>query len=408
MRDYSDILNRFINDGTGEYIITDTEWNIVYKTGDIDIDDNKWSVWNRPYREDATDGLSLNWEVADKSSGQYYSVHSRDIVDEGVHFLVHHIYDISDFAGLFHDMTSYSREWHMLSTCQSDLIGALSDDCRDVLPIALKYLKTECAVLYIERSDHVECAVMKKHDERYEATRIAPDAFKYSKEAGEVCELPGLEGTYVCCAGGKTVWDDEYGLYILREGGNDDDLMYELYFNVFKLYIENALLRERIIYEYEHDAMTGLYNNGKFNDLLKNEFPTYDCISVFYLDLNYLKRTNDTLGHEAGSRLIVKSANAIKAVCDENTYGFRTGGDEFAIIAKDADDKKALSIYENWKAALNRLNVEDTELECIVACGYATAAAPYDLKTVLDRAESLMYEDKRNIKISRGELPDSR
>ena len=142
--------------------------------------------------------------------------------------------------------------------------------------------------------------------------------------------------------------------------------------------------------------------------MLKKEFNSYDCITVFFFDVNYLKRINDTRGHQFGSRLIVKAAKSIKKVCGSDVYGFRMGGDEFIVVAKDADENKACSIRQTWMEELARLNRNDPDIECVIACGSRTASAPYDLKVVLSEADKLMYEDKRKIKIARGENPDSR
>lgn len=400
------IFGKFISEGVGEFIITDMNWNLLDKSGNIDIDEEKWLRWTRGNRENEEIETSLDWEVAEKSAGQYYSVRTRKIVDENEEYLAHYVYDISDYAGLFHDMTSYSREWHLLSTCQGDLISALSDDHKKILPIILKYLKTESALLFLDKGERLEVSELIKGS-NITTKKLNKDSVDFIKDAGTECELNGFEHTYICCAGGKTVSGEEYGLYIRKSENIKDDLM-PLYFNVFKLYIENALLRERIVFQYEHDAMTGLYNNGKYLELVKDEFGGYDAISVFYFDLNYLKRTNDTLGHEAGSKLICKAADSIKAVCDDDIFGFRTGGDEFVMIAKNADENKAKELRERWQEALDRSNREETDLECIVACGVSSASAPYDLKEVFSIAEGLMYEDKRRIKIARGDLPDAR
>ena len=187
-----------------------------------------------------------------------------------------------------------------------------------------------------------------------------------------------------------------------------DDMLYPLYFNVFKLFIENSLLREKVTFESEHDHLTGLYNKGKYLELLKSEFPFYDSIAVFNMDVNYLKRTNDTLGHEAGNRLLTKAADSLKAVSNEKVYPFRLGGDEFMLVAANLDEDAIQKIKSDWKKKLEELNTLDPEIECVIACGLVFGKKPYDLADILAKADLLMYQDKRAIKISRGEDPNSR
>ncbi|MCR4788296.1 MAG: GGDEF domain-containing protein [Lachnospiraceae bacterium] len=402
------LVNKFIDSGIGEFLITDTKWNLLYKAGNIRFEYEKWKKWTKRFHGEPTEGLDIEWEIAEKESSVYFSVISREVTDENDRYLVHFIYDISDLAGLFHDVTSYSREWHMLSKCQGDLISAMSEGSRAVLPIAVKYLKCQNAVLYVERHNALEYYALQKGTDKTMSGNHPQGRFGFGHNAGDRCALPDEEGEYVCCASGQTISGEKYGLYVISAGPGSEELMHPLYFNVFKLYIENTLLRERILYENEHDQLTGLYNDGKFDEMLRDEFPSYEKISVFFFDVNYLKRTNDTRGHQFGSKLIVKAADSIKTVCGEDVFGFRMGGDEFIVVARNADEEKAGSIRKTWETALERSNLEDTDLECVVACGVMSASRPYDIKSVLAQADKLMYEDKRRIKIARGEDPDSR
>ena len=167
-------------------------------------------------------------------------------------------------------------------------------------------------------------------------------------------------------------------------------------------------LRHKIVYESEHDSLTELYNRGKFMELKKAAFTGFDSIAVYYLDLNYLKRTNDVFGHEEGNRLLVKAADSIRAVLGNNIYGFRMGGDEFLIVAANLSRKAADELKAGWQEELARINRAETKLECIIACGMAYAKKPYDLTAVLNKADRRMYMDKRAIKIQRGDDPDDR
>ena len=63
MENIDRVLQKFINSSDGEFIVTDTLWKILFKSGVIDIDTEKWERWVRLYKDDPTDGLDMDWEI---------------------------------------------------------------------------------------------------------------------------------------------------------------------------------------------------------------------------------------------------------------------------------------------------------------------------------------------------------
>lgn len=130
-------------------------------------------------------------------------------------------------------------------------------------------------------------------------------------------------------------------------------------------------------------------------EVLKEEQPIHEEFTYVSMDLNGLKRVNDTLGHDAGDELI-KGA----ALCMRESFGsygdlFRIGGDEFAAIM-DVDDQRlqqALDDFQrrtgNWRGGLvDRLSV---------SCGCARRAE-FPEKALADLAKIAdirMYQAKR-------------
>lgn len=153
--------------------------------------------------------------------------------------------------------------------------------------------------------------------------------------------------------------------------------------------------RNAIIYESEHDQLTGLYNKGKYLSMLKETFPNLDSIGIFNMDVNNLKKLNDTFGHEAGDKLLIKAADSIRAVTNQKIYGFRMGGDEYLMIAMNVTEAEVNNIKANWEAELKRLNSVNDGIECVIAVGVVYAEKPYDYAEIFKRADELMYEDKK-------------
>ena len=160
-------------------------------------------------------------------------------------------------------------------------------------------------------------------------------------------------------------------------------------------YIKNLT---KVTAEKEHDHMTGLYNKGKYMSLLNEKFGNPHSIAIYNMDVNNLKITNDTYGHEMGDFLLIKAATSLRMMESEKVMGFRMGGDEFMMIAVDLSQEDALELKAQWEAAVERLNQKNDNITLIIACGMAYGQGDYDLNELLRQADVLMYEDKKQKK----------
>ncbi|MBR1830901.1 MAG: GGDEF domain-containing protein [Ruminiclostridium sp.] len=145
-------------------------------------------------------------------------------------------------------------------------------------------------------------------------------------------------------------------------------------------------------------SLTGLYNKGKYMALKNADFGKPESIAIFNFDVNNLKHINDNYGHEYGDALIIKAAKSIDAVTSENVYGFRMGGDEYVMVAVNVSPEEVRQIQTDWKAALDRLNEEDKEMFCLMACGVSYGSGDYDYDELYEHADKFMYENKKALK----------
>lgn len=119
-------------------------------------------------------------------------------------------------------------------------------------------------------------------------------------------------------------------------------------------------------------------------------------LGVIVFDLNDLKRTNDTKGHEAGDQLI---QTACRMICRRFKHSpvYRIGGDEFVAVLEGED-------YQNRKALLDEFEqIVDTNQRAgkvVVASGLATFRPGTDnsYRKVFERADHRMYERKAALK----------
>lgn len=84
------------------------------------------------------------------------------------------------------------------------------------------------------------------------------------------------------------------------------------------------------------DALTGLPNRARFNEVIAFEHATNASWGLLLVDLDNLKLVNDTYGHQAGDDLIQTVGQRLKAMSDKDS-AFRLGGDEFAVIVRGGE-----------------------------------------------------------------------
>lgn len=100
-----------------------------------------------------------------------------------------------------------------------------------------------------------------------------------------------------------------------------------------------------------HDHLTGLPNRNflyeKIEGLIKDDTTPHFEFVVLMMDLNQFKEVNDSMGHQAGDRLIQHVATRIKKVLRVTDTFVRLGGDEFAVLLPGANQKTAEVVAQN-------------------------------------------------------------
>lgn len=95
-----------------------------------------------------------------------------------------------------------------------------------------------------------------------------------------------------------------------------------------------------------HDALTHLPNRTLFGYIISEAINRANrnqkLIGIFYLDLDYFKKANDTHGHAVGDELLRSATARIQSIMRTNDIIARLGGDEFAIIFEDISDPRHL------------------------------------------------------------------
>lgn len=150
------------------------------------------------------------------------------------------------------------------------------------------------------------------------------------------------------------------------------------------------------------DTLTPLLNRRAFlrevDRALQKARRDGGTISVIYLDLNGLKRINDTLGHAAGDAAISKVAGLLlKTVRAYDVVG-RLGGDEFAVLLSGADEAAAHQRAETIVRTLedHPLDWDGQAMPLSAAVGIAASDEGDTATRMVERADTAMYDNKRS------------
>lgn len=107
---------------------------------------------------------------------------------------------------------------------------------------------------------------------------------------------------------------------------------------------ERKISEERIRYYATHDSLTALPNRFMFTELLNAALASARRherkLAVLFIDLDRFKNINDTLGHEAGDKLLSKMAKRLKKTLRSSDVIGRLGGDEFVILVPELEDPR--------------------------------------------------------------------
>ncbi len=153
------------------------------------------------------------------------------------------------------------------------------------------------------------------------------------------------------------------------------------------------------------DSLTGVKNATAYQEAVKTLEANISAKSAEFaiaiLDVNFLKKTNDSYGHEAGNLLIQECCRLICRIFKHSPV-YRIGGDEFAVILERGDYKKREHLAKKFTEELPKafITVGEQKLPVSIALGMAEFIPEEDAlyHDVFQRADERMYENKAAIK----------
>jgi diguanylate cyclase (GGDEF)-like protein len=156
-----------------------------------------------------------------------------------------------------------------------------------------------------------------------------------------------------------------------------------------------AVARSELVRASTRDALTGLYNRAFFDAELDRlacgrSFP----VSVVAIDLDGLKRANDTYGHEHGDALIIRAGQFIQGAFRAEDVVARVGGDEFVVLLPGVDEAVGQRVVDRLRQAMLLANQQADGLLLSMSVGVATGHDGVGVRQAIKVADERMYADK--------------
>lgn len=175
-----------------------------------------------------------------------------------------------------------------------------------------------------------------------------------------------------------------------------------MYLGIFSDITEKKEADEIIWKQANYDLLTNLPNRRLFIDRLEHEIKiahrTNGSLALLFIDLDYFKQVNDTLGHDKGDILLIKASERINESVRESDTVARMGGDEFtAILPQIVSPENAERVVKKIIEKLAQpFDLNGTAISISASVGIAIY--PNDAqnsKELLQNADKAMYDAKR-------------
>lgn len=157
------------------------------------------------------------------------------------------------------------------------------------------------------------------------------------------------------------------------------------------------------------DALTGIRNKTAYDgeiERVKESIKEGDTkLGLAMIDLNFLKKLNDTYGHDKGN-IAIKKLCRLVCVTFSHSPVFRIGGDEFVVILRGNDYDHYDELTDAFNKELEAMSADPSlepweKVSAAIGAAFYDPAVDEDIDSLLRRADAIMYERKKEMKATR-------
>ncbi|MCJ8145749.1 GGDEF domain-containing protein [Acinetobacter sp. A3.8] len=151
------------------------------------------------------------------------------------------------------------------------------------------------------------------------------------------------------------------------------------------------------------DPLTKVNNRRNINQQLVNianklELQKNLCYGIIILDLDHFKRINDEYGHLMGDEVLTEVAAALQSNVRQTDILGRYGGEEFIILAKDADKNIIMQLAKRCQQSIQQLAISTDQQKYInitASFGVTVVCHNQSMRQAIKQADEAMYQAKR-------------
>ena len=151
------------------------------------------------------------------------------------------------------------------------------------------------------------------------------------------------------------------------------------------------------------DPLTGIANRGQLEARVSAMFDSYEdgdrsgegVFSVMFVDIDHFKAINDTYGHAAGDRVLIKVAEMLTGELYSGEFVARYGGEEFVVLCPGTTQAEAKAKAERLRKAAAALRFDEPKLKLTASFGVSEVRSGDGPDQLLGRADAALFAAKR-------------